>query len=147
MDEIYIARGNERLGPFSASEIQMRIAQGHFSVTELAWKQGMPDWVPLTALLPTASIPTMLVPAVAVPTMVASTSGQQGEYRLQPDEVRCDSCGAPVRNTFKQCPFCGHKMRQGCLSGCFAGTVLGIISIVLLGLGLLFFLITLGLHK
>lgn len=44
---IYITKGNERFGPFSAEQILPLVQNGHFSWGDLAWREGLEDWAPL----------------------------------------------------------------------------------------------------
>lgn len=48
MKDIYIARNKEKHGPYSVEDIQAYLSSGHLQLTDLAWREGMSDWVPLS---------------------------------------------------------------------------------------------------
>lgn len=43
----YITRNGERQGPFSAEEVQARVAAGVVQEGDWVWHEGLPDWIPL----------------------------------------------------------------------------------------------------
>jgi hypothetical protein len=43
--DIYIARGEERNGPYPADSIRQFLADGELDGTELAWHEGLDEWV------------------------------------------------------------------------------------------------------
>lgn len=45
--ELYIARNEEKLGPFPVAEVQKMIASNKVQPTDLAWHEGLADWMPL----------------------------------------------------------------------------------------------------
>lgn len=52
--QIYISRGGEQFGPFSAEDIGRLIENGHFSWEDLAWREGFEEWSPLHLVFPAA---------------------------------------------------------------------------------------------
>jgi len=44
---LYIAINGEKLGPYSIAEAQNLVALGSLRATELAWYEGLTDWIPL----------------------------------------------------------------------------------------------------
>jgi len=48
--DIYIARGEERKGPYSEVSIRQFLADGQLDGTELAWHKGLETWVNIEAL-------------------------------------------------------------------------------------------------
>jgi len=48
--EWYYAIGNDRFGPVPLAEVQQRIGVGELGATSLVWKEGMPDWAPLSSV-------------------------------------------------------------------------------------------------
>ncbi len=94
--EIHIARDGRQFGPFPQAEVQRMLDAGELRATDLAWTEGLPDWVPLAGipgivppislpLRPSASgaVPPPIVPAPyaiaasvrALPAMAPPTSG------------------------------------------------------------------------
>ncbi len=49
--DIYILREGKEIGPFSNGTTQTLLSQGSVFLTDLAWRPGMPEWIPLEALL------------------------------------------------------------------------------------------------
>ena len=43
--EIYIGKGRLVLGPYYLDEIQKRLREGRLDGTELAWQEGLDEWV------------------------------------------------------------------------------------------------------
>ncbi len=58
---IYIGRGAQRLGSFSEDEIRAGLASGRFFQSDLGWKEGMTNWVPLS------QFPELTAPPVPMP--------------------------------------------------------------------------------
>lgn len=48
---IYIHKNEQQLGPFDDSQISDALNNGEFSVEDLAWKEGLTEWVRLEDLL------------------------------------------------------------------------------------------------
>ena len=48
--QIFIARNNERHGPYSLDDIQAYLASGHLNDNDLAWHQGIQDWIPVNQI-------------------------------------------------------------------------------------------------
>jgi hypothetical protein len=51
MATIHVARGGTNIGTFSIEEIREGLRTGRFLPTDLAWKEGMPDWRPLAQVV------------------------------------------------------------------------------------------------
>jgi hypothetical protein len=45
---VYIQREGQQYGPYPQEDIQGHLASGVLLPTDLAWQEGMPDWVPLS---------------------------------------------------------------------------------------------------
>lgn len=45
---IHLGRSGSRLGTFSEAEVRQGLATGRFFLTDLAWKEGMENWAPLS---------------------------------------------------------------------------------------------------
>jgi hypothetical protein len=61
---IYIGKNNERTGPFDESQVLAGIRDGVFSLSDLAWHEGMTGWEPLGSLYPSPSTPPPLPPPI-----------------------------------------------------------------------------------
>lgn len=46
--KIFVARKNQHLGQFAPEEVSDGLRTGRFLPTDLAWREGMPNWVPLS---------------------------------------------------------------------------------------------------
>lgn len=64
--QIHIGRSGQQLGAFSLQEIRDGLATGRFLSNDLAWHEGLNDWMPLEALpiLQSAPPPTPATPPV-----------------------------------------------------------------------------------
>ncbi len=110
MGTIHINRSGTNLGTFSEDDVRAGLRTGRFIGTDLAWREGMPAWQPLSQFAefsadqaaattpappvepatPPASAPAVVSPAAAAPppaqAMVAARSGlpwdQRGELGL-----------------------------------------------------------------
>ena len=49
--EIFIARGNKKLGPFIEQQVREMLDTGMLSRSDLAWHEGLVDWISLQTLL------------------------------------------------------------------------------------------------
>src|ERR1700685_1934498 len=47
---IYITRNGERYGPYSLAEAQEHVRSGNLAMTDLAWHEGLPHWIPLNQI-------------------------------------------------------------------------------------------------
>jgi hypothetical protein len=56
----YIARNNQKFGPFTEGQLRQLAALGMLKPTELLWQEGAPRWVPAS------SLPDFFPPATAV---------------------------------------------------------------------------------
>ncbi|MFV0416378.1 MAG: YIP1 family protein [Chthoniobacterales bacterium] len=76
MEKIHISRARQNLGDYSPEEIRTGLANGRFFPTDLAWKEGMEGWQPLSSFAefqsaspplgePFMSEPDTLPPAVS----------------------------------------------------------------------------------
>jgi hypothetical protein len=50
MADIHIARGETKLGVFAEEEVQEGLRTGRFGPTDLAWRDGMANWLPLAQM-------------------------------------------------------------------------------------------------
>lgn len=61
--QIYVTRDGQKMGPYSVAEIEGRLQSGAFSQGDLAWREGIPEWVTLAALLAGLQQPMPALPA------------------------------------------------------------------------------------
>ena len=64
--QIHIDRQGQRFGPYSLEEVNQYLAAGNVLPTDIAWQDGMVDWVPVTA-----------IPGVMVPPGMAAPAGSK----------------------------------------------------------------------
>ena len=87
MANIHIARGETKLGIFAEEEVQEGLRSGRFMQTDLAWREGMGDWLPLAQMdFVAAGGPP---PTGAVPPSSA-TPGAQGIVPVAPTGLPWD---------------------------------------------------------
>jgi hypothetical protein len=72
--QIHITRGEESSGPYTLEQVQDYLAQGILLPDDLAWHEGLENWVPLAQLVdeagtpqPQETIPAPLQPQEAIP--------------------------------------------------------------------------------
>ena len=49
--DIYLARGEERSGPYSVERVRSLLSQGQLDGNELAWHEGRADWIAIREIL------------------------------------------------------------------------------------------------
>ena len=57
MNNIYVSKDGQQCGPFSLEQIRQQVQSGYFSPADSAWRDGMPDWVPIKAIIPQDWVP------------------------------------------------------------------------------------------
>ena len=45
--EIYLQQGEEQTGPHREDEVCAMVSSGQTTRSDLAWREGLPDWLPL----------------------------------------------------------------------------------------------------
>jgi len=73
---IYITKNGQQLGPYSMAEVQNLLRSGTLDITELAWQEGLPDWVPLH------QIPGFVFVPPAPPAPPVATTTPEETHRL-----------------------------------------------------------------
>ncbi len=69
MSIIFISRDREQLGQFSEQDVREGLQSGRFLGSDLAWKEGMPEWKPLSTFGLVSSMPPSLAAvSVGLPT-------------------------------------------------------------------------------
>lgn len=69
--QIHIIKDGQQHGPYPGAEVVGYLQTGQFSATDLAWREGLPEWVPLSQL-------------VSIPSPTTSSTGSE---RLDYDGV------------------------------------------------------------
>lgn len=54
MSTYTISRDGEQFGPYSPEDLRAYIISGHIQQTDLAWKEGMASWLPVSQINPSA---------------------------------------------------------------------------------------------
>src|SRR5215831_17854411 len=55
--QIYISREQQQLGPYTVAEARSRIITGQLLGSDLAWHEGLPEWVTLSEILSKQGLP------------------------------------------------------------------------------------------
>lgn len=50
--QIYVGRNGKQIGPFTLERVQEKLEDGDLRLSDLGWREGMKDWVPLREMLP-----------------------------------------------------------------------------------------------
>lgn len=66
----YAMLGGRQQGPYTTQRMQEMLSEGSLSPASMVWRQGMPNWVPVSELLPQAAAAPAIAPvAAAAPTV------------------------------------------------------------------------------
>lgn len=96
---IWVGQDGKKLGPYSEADVRHWVTEGRFSRDAVAWRPGMPDWVPLATLLqrasaapppttppPTAPPPVAPPPAASRPATYAASEPRSNDWAGGMDE-------------------------------------------------------------
>lgn len=72
-DLFHVAKGGQQQGPYTKSVIRQLVAGGVLSSDDLAWKEGMPEWMALNRLMTDLSMPSLGQPLLNRPTVIHSS--------------------------------------------------------------------------
>jgi uncharacterized RDD family membrane protein YckC len=64
--QIHIARDGHRMGPFPLEEVNRQLAAGSLSLSDLAWYEGIPNWIALSQVPGIAALGAMTGPGTPV---------------------------------------------------------------------------------
>jgi len=102
--QIYIARNDERIGPFSLEEVNRQLAAGLLDPANQAWHEGSPGWKPLASivgvLVPGAASSTVAPIGVAAVVPARSTSYAGFWIRFVALVIDCAILAIPVAVVF-----------------------------------------------
>jgi len=73
--EIWIGRNGERHGPYKEEDVRTWLQTGQVSGSDLAWREGLADWQPLSVLYPDAMPDPSHAAGGSYPPPPAATSG------------------------------------------------------------------------
>ncbi|MBD8882183.1 RDD family protein [Rhodanobacter sp. 7MK24] len=73
--EIWIGRNGERHGPYKEEDVRAWLRSGQVSGSDLAWREGLADWQPLSVLFPDAMPDTAYTTGSTYPPPAASMPG------------------------------------------------------------------------
>ncbi|WP_198141277.1 alpha/beta fold hydrolase [Verrucomicrobium spinosum] len=62
-----VHKHGQQHGPFSEAALRQKLANGEFAPMDMAWREGLPGWMPLKNVLPPEMPPLPGVPAAPVP--------------------------------------------------------------------------------
>lgn len=79
--KIHLNRSGQSLGQFTPEEVRTGFLEGKFTGTDLAWRDGMPSWRPLSEVID--EIAPELVDEGAAPPLPAIQSGLPWEHRSE----------------------------------------------------------------
>jgi hypothetical protein len=80
--KIHLNRGGQSLGQFTAEEVRAGFREGKFTGTDLAWRDGMPMWKPLSEVIDELAPETAPEAGSTVPAL-PSTDGVPWERRSE----------------------------------------------------------------
>ena len=83
--QIHVQRGKEQLGKFTLEEVSKQLTKGRLKESDLAWHEGLEEWMPVGQVCTQLTARTQAPGAAAVaetPREAPSTFGQ-GRYRWQ----------------------------------------------------------------
>lgn len=55
MSEYHVSRNGKQFGPYGEDALKQYIADGTVALTDLYWREGMPEWRPVSELVPSRS--------------------------------------------------------------------------------------------
>jgi len=78
--EIWIGRDGERHGPYKEEDVREWLRSGQLSRDDLAWREGLADWQPLSALFPDVAASAPPPPPLGQRTLSAATTAMLEDY-------------------------------------------------------------------
>lgn len=89
--QVHIDRNGERFGPYSLEEVNAYLANGTLLPTDLAWHDGMADWVPISQI-------TGVTIAGGSPPPAAGATCPQCQAPVEASQVICMGCGTNLQS-------------------------------------------------
>jgi hypothetical protein len=78
--EWYYSQNSTQLGPVTDADLRSRISSGQIAATELVWREGMRDWVPVTSVPELGGLLRQASVAGGATQMPMAVSGQASPY-------------------------------------------------------------------
>lgn len=96
-DGIWIGQEGKKYGPYSLADVRHWVGEGRFGADTVAWREGLPDWVPLATLLarsaqatPPPVAPPPMGPPTPPPRHSAGAASPAGDWVAATDARRRD---------------------------------------------------------
>tara|TARA_R110002096_G_scaffold42144_15_gene113786 strand:+ start:15759 stop:16457 length:699 start_codon:yes stop_codon:yes gene_type:complete len=109
---ILISRNNEQFGPYSVDEIEQHLQSGAIANDELAWREGLAEWMPLhTVLPPKVETPQAPVPKPQTPIATESGVAAATAFQHNPYSPPQSVTGQNVADEYETFEFAGKGQR------------------------------------
>ena len=142
---IYISKGDQDLGPFTFAELVEQMSKKQFGPTDLAWHQGVSNWMALEQLPEWPTIQEKLKPAnkpgVAPPPLEIKKAPPMATGPALFEDAGDQSGVAMNKSTATSAP---QVAPQAALATASDGGGSGILSKLLVSMAVLFFLAAVG---
>jgi uncharacterized membrane protein YphA (DoxX/SURF4 family) len=136
----YYATNGHQKGPLPTEDLKSRIAMGEVSPTDLAWREGMADWMPV------GSIPELKVEAAPARVDMLPSPGASQDPESAPTPQPYTPPASPAAPAPGYSPMPGQQPSQGLaiasmicgilsLVGCCIWPVAGVLALVAIVLG------------
>lgn len=102
---VYVHKDDQQLGPFTEEELKEHLKSGKFTKQDLAWKEGLTDWTPLSNILTPAAV---LPPAPVLPPVPAESSQAEKVEAPVKEETKLDSAKATFESIVGKAKEAGH---------------------------------------
>ena len=90
-ERFYVVQSGRQQGPYAPNVLRELVAAGFVSAEDLAWKEGLQDWVPLARL----------VPDLAAPSFAAISRGQSQFHHSPFKHDPAQKIKGPSRSSFR----------------------------------------------
>lgn len=97
--EIYLLKGDQPQGPYSVENLQTMFSAGEISPADRAWHEGLPEWMPISDVIPDV-----------VPVPPAGDARPSSSPKESAEAERCGSCGTPNTSGGNFCSQCGNRL-------------------------------------
>ena len=124
--QIFINRNNQKFGPYTLDHIHTYLTSGQIQLSDLAWYEGIQDWVPLAQVPGVQGLQLQVAPPPP-PSIIPHVQQQQGHGR---GAMICPHCHAQGHIRTKHI-----KQKKGISGGKATAAVLtGGLSLLAVGL-------------
>lgn len=123
----FYAKNGAQQGPLSTDELKSRIAMGEVGPKDLAWSEGMPDWMPISEISQLKIEAPVREAEVPPPVLSAGPSPYQSPSAPAPAGYQAPLQGVPGQSPAQGLAIgalvCGIIAFIGCCTGVFGGLV------------------------